>query len=225
MSADLRNYFPSSGSTTKEPPAGTSSTAKAPSRLSTLMGKASAAKTTGDIDTDAISAISLSESLGRGQAKGERLQRQDRLSDDDLIGVLGGVDPVAKGKDKASTSKRPRRGTGGAGDALRLEDLKVGSPDSLCSPNGGGNARGGKTGDTVCAGKRRRGGGAGSGGGVSASKMGPWGRKPEETALCAEDGYDPLELMADANREIFGNESFRDVQEKVGVPSKKQALS
>ncbi|CAM9529438.1 unnamed protein product, partial [Hapterophycus canaliculatus] len=47
------------------------------------------------------------------------------------------------------------------------------------------------------------------------SKMGPWVRRPTERAICAEDGYDPLELMEEANREIFGNDAFRGVQEEV----------
>lgn len=58
------------------------------------------------------------------------------------------------------------------------------------------------------------GAGGGGGGGVF-GKMGPWARRPGERAICAEDDYDPLELMQDANREIFGNDAFRGVQEDV----------
>ena len=46
-------------------------------------------------------------------------------------------------------------------------------------------------------------------------KMGPWLSRPGETAICAEEGYDPLDLIHDANREIFGNDNFRGVQEDV----------
>lgn len=39
--------------------------------------------------------------------------------------------------------------------------------------------------------------------------------RPGETAICAEDGYDPLDLIHDANKELFGNDDFRGVQEDV----------
>lgn len=51
----------------------------------------------------------------------------------------------------------------------------------------------------------------------SSAKMGPWtsARWGQERAISAEEGYDPLMVVHDANREIFGNESFRGVQEEV----------
>lgn len=54
---------------------------------------------------------------------------------------------------------------------------------------------------------------------ASAAKMGPWtsARWGQERAISAEEGYDPLMLVHDANREIFGNESFRGVQEEVSL--------
>lgn len=53
------------------------------------------------------------------------------------------------------------------------------------------------------------------GGSSTKGKMGPWMSRPGETAICAEEGYDPLDLLHDANRELFGNDNFRGVQEDV----------
>lgn len=50
---------------------------------------------------------------------------------------------------------------------------------------------------------------------VAARKMGPWIKRKRERAVCEEDDYDPLELMRDANQDIFGNDAFRGVQEDV----------
>lgn len=62
-------------------------------------------------------------------------------------------------------------------------------------------------------------GAAGAASTTSAAKMGPWmsARWGRERAICAEEGYDPLMLVHDANGEIFGNESFRGVQEEASL--------
>lgn len=42
-------------------------------------------------------------------------------------------------------------------------------------------------------------------------------KRPGEVAICAEEGYDPLELIHGANRDLFGNDGFRGVQEDASV--------
>lgn len=143
----------------------------------------------------------------------------DRESSIGLAGVLGGF----RGRDSAgsitsssSTSLKKTSATKGRsktpavttnttnGSKAKRQSIDFGGSGSGSSSSIGGGGGGGS------------GNSYGRGSAVAAKgKMGPWLSRPGETAICAEDGYDPLDLIHDANKELFGNDDFRGVQEDV----------
>lgn len=218
--------------------AGASAAAPAPrasnSRLSTLLGKPRPAPAKG-LDVAVIDSLSV----GDGEPAAKRSKRSSRSS-----GGGGGSSSKRQGASGASgasdatgshetecldvTASPPQRAIGrpvasarvarGGGDITDGFAARFGQ-DSNSSSRGesGGTSNGVKRKSSTAA-VSRGGGARGSstgGGGSSSNKMGPWARRPEQKAICEEEGYDPLELMEDANREIFGNDAFRGIQEEV----------
>lgn len=199
------------------------------SRLSTLLAKPRPAPARG-LDVAVIDGLSV----GDGEPAAKRSRRLPHSS-----GGGGGNSGRGRGAVSAAdaagsydaecldvTASPPQRTTGRpAAAAARSSrggrDVSDGFAARFgnSASNGGRNGFGGATGGA----KRKSSAAAaswgssigGSGSSSSRSKMGPWARRPEEKAICAEEGYEPLELMEDANREIFGNDSFRGIQEQV----------
>ena len=213
-------------------------------RLSTLLEKPKPAPATG-LDVSLIDSLSvgggepaakrsrrLSHSSGGGGGGAA-----DSFAEAECLDVT--ASPPRAAATATVAAGRKSGGGGRASDSVggRVSRSSCGGAGS----NGRGGGSAGKGGGNSGANNNRGGGGGGSsggGGGVkrnngsaanaagwsggagrssngSSNKMGPWARRPEETAICAEEGYDPLELMDDANREIFGNDAFRGIQEDV----------
>ena len=198
------------------------------SRLSTLLGKPRPAPAKG-LDVAVIDSLSV----GDGEPATKRPKRLSRSSGGDGSGgraTAGASDATGphKGECLDITASPPQKTTARPTAASRSSRGGGGASEGFGARFGNGSSRGSRSVDTNGGAKRKsssaaasRGGGArggssiGGGGSSSSSKMGPWARRPEEKAICTEEGYDPLELMEDANREIFGNDSFRGIQEEV----------
>ncbi|CAN0161939.1 unnamed protein product [Pylaiella littoralis] len=206
-------------------------------RLSTLLGTRKAKPAEG-LDVDVIASLSVKDgrpaakrpkASSRGGGEGEGgAGRESAAGDFDDTECL---DVTASPPQRASATARSSIGGGGVSEGFgaRLSSSSssrrnISSSSSSSSSNnarssirgGSGNIGDSNTGtNSRSLGVKRKSTAASGGGRTISSKMGPWMRRPVETAICAEEGYDPLELMDDANRELFGNDAFRGVQEDV----------
>lgn len=200
--------------------ASAAATAASNSRLNNLLGTRKAKPAEG-LDVGVIASLSVndggpaakrskisSRSGGEGESVAGRGRRADASNDAECLDV------TASPPQRASATARSSIGGGGVSDGL---GAGYSSRSSRSSSRGGsgnvGDASIGTNNRSLGI-KRKNTATAGAGSAIS-SKMGPWMRRPAETAICAEEGYDPLELMDDANREIFGNEAFRGIQKDV----------
>lgn len=203
MPTDLRRYFSNSDSRNAPP---TRSSTQTPTRLGALIAKAPSTKPPGAIDTDSLSTLSVSKPTPRKRAG---TKGKERISDDESIAVL---EDEVRMTGKTPPSKRPREDGSGSRSSLRDGPRPVKPMESCGISNGTKDKQGISGTNPSTSNKRQSAGGTGS---ALVSKMGPWTKRPGERAICTEEGYDPLELVEDANREIFGNQSFRGVQKEV----------
>lgn len=242
-SGDLRHFF--GGGQASNNPVATAVSAQSASRLKALMGNPSAFKPADNddaMDADSLSGLSVSSSRKRGRGGGAR------SVDDDVIGVLDedSGQSILRGtgakrprtsrnsssslsssmsrfpivRNTSSASSEPTTGTNrrtSGGGTTSSGKFEGGDSDGYTRYTGTNHSSFARDAETR-RNKRNSSSGRGNGGAISASKMGPWGKRPvEEEAVCTEDGYDPLELLDDANRELFGNNAFRGIQEDVST--------
>ncbi|CAB1115982.1 unnamed protein product [Ectocarpus sp. CCAP 1310/34] len=207
------------------------SAASTKSRLNTLLTKPKAKPAEG-FDVSVIGDLSVGEGAAAAAAAAPAAKRARRSSRGSGDGGAGAA-AVGSRAECLDVTASPQRGA--ARSAASGSSNGGSSSGGICDDFGArfsgrkNNNRGSNRGGSSTVGGRANsyssrwpttstGGSGSSGGGArssSRSKMGPWARRPGEVALCAEEGYDPLELMDDANREIFGNNGFRGVQERV----------
>lgn len=144
----------------------------------------------------------------------------DRESSIGLAGVLGGF----RGRDSAGSNTSSSSNGGGSLKKTSVTKGRSKTPAVTTNTTNGSRAKRqsidfGGSGSGSSSSVGGVGGSSNSYGRGSAvvakGKMGPWLSRPGETAICAEEGYDPLDLIHDANKELFGNDKFRGVQEDV----------
>lgn len=198
------------------------------SRLNTLLGIRKAKPAEG-LQVDVIAGLSVKD--GTPAAKMSKVSSRSSRSGGEVEGGTGRgrsavdasddtecLDVTASPPQRASTAARSSVGRD-VSDAFgtRYSSRSTTSRNNNNSSRGGsgniGNTNIGTNNRSI--GVKRKNTAAAGGSGAISSKMGPWMRRPVETAICAEEGYDPLELMDDANREIFGNDAFRGIQKDV----------
>lgn len=201
------------------------SAASTKSRLNALLTKPKAKPAEG-FDVSVIGDLSVGDGAAAAAAAApaaKRARRSSRGSGDGGAGAaaVGSraecLDVTASPQRGAARSAASGSSNGGSSSGGVCDDFGARfsgrkNNNNRSSSRGGSSTVGGRM--TSTGGSGSSGGGARS---SSGSKMGPWARRPGEVALCAEEGYDPLELMDDANREIFGNNGFRGVQERVSA--------
>ncbi|CAN0179517.1 unnamed protein product [Ectocarpus sp. 6 AP-2014] len=198
------------------------------SRLNALLAKPKAKPAEG-FDVSMIGDLSVGNGAAAAAPAAKRARRSSRGSGD------GGADAAAVGSraECLDVTASPQRGAassvasgssnGGSSSGGVCDDFgaRFSGRKNINnrSSRGGSSTVGGRANSYSSGWPTPSTGGSGSSDGgahsSSGSKMGPWARRPGEVALCAEEGYDPLKLMDDANREIFGNNGFRGVQERV----------
>lgn len=207
---------------------------KASSRLNTLLTKTKA-RPASSLDVGVIDGLSVA-GTGGGPAAKRSKGPSSRRGSSGGGGSSGDGAVDSNASDCLDVSSSPPRGA--PTPPTRTSRAGGGAVSNGLGARFGSNSRGGSGGDRVAdlAGSNRStgggdtrsaaaaGSGRGGGGGSNnsngrsswaSSKMGSWIRRPAERAICAEDGYDPLELMGEANQELFGNDAFRGVQEEV----------
>lgn len=201
------------------------------SRLIALLGQPPP-KPADALDLAAIEALTAPKRGGAGgedefSSRGRSSKRPRPEAATGAGPAAGPVDvavlPSARRLSGGGSDSGVSRGSGGVSDGFDGYSCSADRDGHSGDGSGGENSKRGGNRGSGALGRRRStavgGGGGGSGSSarsnVSASKMGPWLRRRGETAVCAEEGYDPLELMHDANRDIFGNDAFRGVQEDV----------
>lgn len=208
------------------------SAASTKSRLSALLSKPKVKPAEG-FDVSVIGGLSVGDGAGAAAAAAPAAKRARRSSRGSGDGGGGSGAAVGSRAECLDVTASPQRGAarsaasgssnGGSSGGV-CDDFGArfsGRKNNNSSSRGGSSTVGGRA-SSYSSGwlTTSTGGGGSNGGGArssSGSKMGPWARRPGEVALCAEEGYDPLELMDDANREIFGNNGFRGVQERVSA--------
>lgn len=213
-------------------------TAPSDSRLNNLLAQAPA-KAIGALDVDTIDALSVPkrkadvEEASAGRGKSLKRPRPGSTSSFVMAGSSAeSVDitvsppalPAVPAKRSRWSGSSLTRG-GGAIDSTDCYGRHSESDTGLRSLNDFSGGRGSTSESEKWSSLTREGRGSIRGGGglgaprsgstIGGSKSGPRTARLGERAICAEQGYDPLELMHDANVDLFGNAGFRGIQEEV----------